>query len=224
MNESFVDTQGSGRAVPIHDAAGFAAMHEAGTLASATLDYITPFVTPGTSTGELDRLIDAFMRDHGGTPATLGYRGYPKSSCISINHVVNHGIPSDDRRLKSADIVNIDVTVILNGWFGDTSRMFICGGRTSVKAQKLVDITFDSMWAGIDAVRPGATLGDVGAAIQHVAESNRFSVVRDFVGHGVGRTFHDAPEVRHYGTAGEGAALGTGHDFHHRTDDQCRST
>jgi methionyl aminopeptidase len=150
------------------------------------------------------------MRDHGGVPATLGYRGYSKSSCISVNHVVNHGIPSDDKRLKEGDIANIDVTVILDGWYGDTSRMFELGERVPVKAAKLVEVTFEAMWAGIRAVRPGATLGDVGHAIQTVAEAQRFSVVRDFVGHGLGRVFHAPPEVKHYGRKGEGLELRPG--------------
>jgi methionyl aminopeptidase len=201
------------RGVPIHGAEGFAAMRRAGQLAAETLDYITPFVVPGVSTGELDNLIDAFMRRHGGIPATLGYKGYPKSCCISVNHVVNHGIPSDDKRLMAEDIANIDVTVVLDGWYGDTSRMYVVGGSTSIKRQKLVDVTFESMWAGIHAVRPGATLGDVGHAIQRVAEAARFSVVRDFVGHGVGLNFHEAPEVRHFGRPGEGMTLRPGMIF-----------
>ena len=201
---------GERRVVPIHGPEAFAAMRRAGELAAATLDHITPLVQPGVSTGELDRVIDRFMRAHGGVPATLGYKGYSKSCCISVNHVVNHGIPSDDKRLEAEDIANIDVTVILDGWYGDTSRMFVVGGRTSVKRQRLVDVTFEALWAGIRAVRPGATLGDVGHAIQHVAEAARFSVVRDFVGHGIGRTFHEAPEVRHFGKPGEGLVLQAG--------------
>ena len=165
------------------------------------------------STGELDRIIEAFMHEHGGVSATVGYRGYPKASCISVNHVVNHGIPSDDKKLLSGDILNVDVTVILDGWYGDTSRMYAVGDRVSVKAQKLMDVTFEAMWAGIHAVRPGATLGDVGHAIQVIAEGNRFSVVRDFVGHGVGRVFHDAPEVKHFGNPGEGLVLAPGMIF-----------
>ena len=210
MEKTVVDRSGTNRPVPIHDAAAFRAMHRAGKLAAETLDFITPMVVPGVSTGELDRLIDEFMRDHGGRPATLGYRDYPKSSCISVNHVVNHGIPSDEKRLNDGAIANIDATVILDGWFGDTSRMYLVGSRVPVKSRKLVDVTFEAMWAGIDAVRPGATLGDVGHAIQTVAEAARFSVVRDFVGHGIGRVFHDAPEVRHFGRPGEGLVLRPG--------------
>lgn len=205
-----LDKGGTGRLVPIHDEADFAAMRAAGQLAAMTLDHVTPLVQAGVSTGELDRVIEAFMREHGGVPATLGYRGYTKSSCISVNHVVNHGIPSDDKRLADGDILNIDVTVILAGYYGDTSRMFALGERVPVKGQRLIDVTYDAMWAGILAVRPGATLGDVGHAIQKVAEAARFSVVRDFVGHGIGRVFHDAPEVRHYGKPGEGLVLAPG--------------
>lgn len=205
-----LDKEGTKKPVPLHGPEAFAAMHRAGRLAAETLDHITAFVKPGVSTGELDRRIEAFMREHGGVPATLGYRGYPKSSCISVNHVVNHGIPSDDKRLKDGDIANIDVTVVLDGWYGDTSRMFLVGERVPVKAQRLVEVTFAAMWAGIDAVRPGATLGDVGHAIQSLAEAHRFSVVRDFVGHGLGRVFHDAPEVKHYGRRGEGLVLRPG--------------
>jgi methionyl aminopeptidase len=198
---------GAGRTVPIHGPEAFEAMRRAGRLAAMTLDHVTPHVRPGVSTAALDRIVEGFMRTHGGVPATLGYKGYPKSCCISVNHVVNHGIPSEDKILRAGDIANIDVTVILDGWYGDTSRMFVLGGRTSVKAQRLVDVTYAAMWAGIRAVRPGATLGDVGHAIQSVAEAARFAVVRDFVGHGLGRVFHDAPEVKHFGKPGEGLVL-----------------
>ncbi len=207
------DRDAANRKVPIHGPEGFAGMRAAGRLAALTLDHVTPFVRPGVSTGELDRIIDDFMRAHGGIAATLGYKGYPKSCCISINHVVNHGIPSDDKKLVAGDIANIDVTVILDGWHGDTSRMYVVGDRTTVKAQRLVDVTFEAMWAGIRAVRPGATLGDVGHAIQHVAEAARFSVVRDFVGHGLGRNFHEPPEVRHFGRPGDGLVLRPGMFF-----------
>jgi methionyl aminopeptidase len=205
-----LDQEGTKRPVPLHGPEAFSAMRRAGRLAAETLDYVTPHVTPGVSTGELDRLIAAFMREHGAAPATLGYRGYPKSCCISVNHVVNHGIPSDDKRLRDGDIANIDVTSVLDGWYGDSSRMFVLGDRAPVKALRLVDVTFEAMWAGIRVVRPGATLGDVGHAIQTIAEANRFSVVRDFVGHGLGRVFHDAPEVKHYGNPGEGLELRPG--------------
>ena len=205
-----LDKEGTKKPVPLHGPEAFAAMRRAGRLAAETLDFVTPFVVQGVSTGELDRRIEGFMRDHGAIPATLGYRGYPKSCCISVNHVVNHGIPSDDKRLRDGDIANIDVTCILDGWYGDTSRMYVIGDRVPVKAQKLIEITFEAMWAGIHVVRPGATLGDVGHAIQTIAERNRCSVVRDFVGHGLGRVFHDSPEVKHYGNPGEGLVLRPG--------------
>jgi methionyl aminopeptidase len=208
--QTHIDKAGTGRPVPIHDAQAFAAMRKAGELAARTLDFITPMVEVGISTGALDRAVDGFMRDHGGVPATLGYRGYTKSCCISVNHVVNHGIPSDDKRIADGDILNIDVTVILDGWYGDTSRMFAVGDKVPVKGLKLIDVTYEAMWAGIEAVRPGATLGDVGHAIQQVAEGARCSVVRDFVGHGLGQVFHDAPEVRHYGKPGQGLVLAPG--------------
>lgn len=212
--DPLVDRAGGNRAVPIHGPEAFAAMRRAGELAARTLDHVTPFVQIGTSTAELDRIIDRFIRDHGGVPATLGYKGYSKSCCTSVNHVVNHGIPSETEILRDGDILNIDVTVILDGWHGDTSRMFTLGDRVPVKGRLLVERTYEAMWAGINAVRPGATLGDVGAAIQAVAEERRngvaFSVVRDFVGHGLGRVFHDAPEVRHFGKRGEGLVLQPG--------------
>jgi len=213
--EPIIDVGGTGKPVPIHGPEAFEAMRRAGRLAAETLDFITPYVRPGISTGELDRLIDAFIRDHGAVPATLGYRGYPKSCCISVNHVVNHGIPSDDKILKEGDILNIDVTVILDGWYGDTSRMFYAGdpAKVPVKGRRLVEVTFEALWAGIHAVRPGATLGDVGHAIQKLAESHRFSVVREFVGHGIGRGFHQPPEVRHFGKPGTGLVLRPGMIF-----------
>jgi methionyl aminopeptidase len=194
--------------VPLHDGAAFTAMHRAGQLAASTLDMITPHVQPGVTTDELDRLCHDFIRDHGAVPAPLNYRGYPKSICISINHEVCHGIPSE-RRLVDGDILNIDVTVIFEGWYGDTSRMFFAG-VPPLKARRLCRVTFDALWHGIDVVRSGATLGDVGHAIQRHAESQRCSVVRDYCGHGIGRVFHDAPSVLHYGKPGEGLVLQPG--------------
>jgi len=204
MKRSPIDVGGTNRPVRLYRPEDFAGMHAAGRLAAATLDHITPLVRVGVSTGELDRRIEAFMREHGGVPATIGYRGYTKASCISVNHVVNHGIPSDDKKLVRGDMLNIDVTVLLDGWHGDTSRMFVAGGLEAipVKSRLLVDRTYEAMWAGIEAVRPGVPLGEVGRAIQAIAEASRagvrFSVVRDFVGHGTGREFHEPPEVRHY--------------------------
>ena len=194
--------------IPIHGPEGFAGMRRAGRLAAATLDFITAHVRPGITTDELDRLCDAFMRDHGAVPATLGYQGYTKSSCISRNHVVCHGIPGAER-LADGDIVNIDVTVILDGWYGDSSRMYLVG-QVGRAARRLVDVTYEAMMRGISAVRPGATLGDVGWAIQSFAESHGFSVVRDFCGHGIGRRFHEPPSVMHFGRPGQGVELREG--------------
>jgi len=197
--------------IPLHPPADFAGMRRAGRLAAETLDFVTPHVKPGVTTGELDRLCHGFILDHGATPAPLNYRGFPKSICTSINHVVCHGIPGD-RRLVDGDVLNIDVTVILDGWYGDTSRMFPVG-KVGVKARKLMDVTYEAMMRGIAVARPGATLGDIGHAIQSFAEANRFSVVRDFCGHGLGRVFHAPPSVLHYGRPGEGPALREGMFF-----------
>ena len=199
--------------VPLYDEEAFAGLRRAGQLAARTLDYITPHVQPGITTGRLDQLIDGYMRDHLAVPATLGYRGYPKSCCISVNHVVNHGIPSNEKWLQAGDIVNIDVTVILAGWFGDTSRMFLVGDNVSVRARRLVDITYDCMIAGIKEVAPGKYLGDIGAAIMEIAHHNRFSVVTEFCGHGIGRSFHHAPQVMHVGSRGTGVRLMPGMVF-----------
>jgi len=200
-----------GRQIKLHSAEAFDGMRRAGRLAAETLDFITPHVQAKVTTGRLDKICHDFIVDRGAIPAPLGYRGFPKSICTSINHVVCHGIPGD-KTLADGDIVNIDVTVILDGWHGDTSRMF-CIGKTGVKARRLVDITFEAMWRGIRVVRPGTTLGDIGHAIQSYAESERCSVVRDFCGHGLGQVFHDAPNVMHFGRPGEGLALREGMFF-----------
>ncbi|MCZ6720685.1 MAG: type I methionyl aminopeptidase [Proteobacteria bacterium] len=200
------------RAIKIHPPEDFEAMRRAGRLAAQTLDYITPKVQPGVTTDELDRLCHEFITAHGATSAPLGYRGFPKSICTSVNHVVCHGIPSD-KVLDKGDIMNIDVTVILDGWHGDTSRMFYLGPKIPMKARRLCEITYEAMTRGIEVVRPGATLGDIGHAIQSYAESRRCSVVRDFCGHGLGRVFHDAPNVLHYGEPGEGVELVEGMFF-----------
>jgi len=197
--------------IRIHGPEDFEGMRRAGRLAAATLDFITPYVQPGITTGELDRLLEQYIRDHGAVPAPLGYRGFPRANCISVNHVVCHGIPGD-KRLMNGDILNIDVTPILDGWYGDSSRMYLCGD-VSVKARKLVDVTYDALMIGIKAVKPGATLGDIGHAIQTYAESHRFSVVRDFCGHGLGRVFHEPPSVLHFGNPGTGAVLKEGMFF-----------
>ena len=194
-----------------------AAMRVAGRLASEVLDYIGPFVVAGVTTAELDRLCHDFMVNVQGTvPAPLnycppGYKPYPKSICTSINHQVCHGVPGD-RVLKSGDIVNIDITVIKDGFHGDTSRMFIVGD-TSIAARRLVNLTYEAMWHGIVKVRPGVRLGDIGHAIQTFAEGNGFSVVREFCGHGIGRRFHEEPQVLHYGKPGTLEALEPGMTF-----------
>jgi methionyl aminopeptidase len=206
------EADSQGRRVKLHEAADFAAMRRAGRVAAETLDFISPHIRPGITTGELDRLLDAFMREQGAPAATIGYRGYRHASCISVNHVVTHGIPDDGKRLVEGDIVNIDVTPKLDGWHGDSSRMYLVGA-VSVKARRLVDATYEAMMAAISAVRPGAMLGDVAAAVMAVAARERFSIVRDFTGHGVGRVFHDAPEVCHVGRAGTGLRLEPGMIF-----------
>jgi len=200
------------RRITIHTDADFQAMRRAGGLAAETLDYIAPYVTPGTTTEQLNRLCHDYIVRHGAIPAPLDYRGFPKSICTSVNHVVCHGIPNEKKRLQDGDILNIDVTVILEGWHGDTSRMFYLG-KPRLRAERLVDTTFEAMWRGIEAVRPGATLGDVGHAIQSHAEAQGFSVVRDFCGHGLGRVFHEAPSVLHFGDPGEGVVLREGMFF-----------
>ncbi len=197
--------------ITLHQPADFEFMRKAGQLAARVLDYIVPYTVDGVTTDTLDQLCETFIRDHGAIPAPLGYKGYPKSICTSINHVVCHGIPSD-RVLMDGDIVNIDVTVILDGWYGDTSRMYAIGD-VPVKAKKLMDVTYDAMMRGIAAVKPGAHLGDIGFAIQSYVEENRFSVVRDFCGHGLGKVFHAPPSVLHFGNPGEGDILKPGMFF-----------
>jgi methionyl aminopeptidase len=200
------------RRIKLHGPADFEGMRKAGRLAAEVLDFITPHVVPGVTTDTLDRLCHGFVVDHGGISAPLNYRGFPRSICTSVNHVVCHGIPGD-RKLEEGDIVNIDVTPILDGWHGDSSRMYFVGDKVPLKARKLVDVTYESMMRGIEVVKPGATLGDIGYAIQSYVEANRFSVVRDFCGHGVGRVFHDAPSVVHYGQPGQGVKLREGMFF-----------
>ena len=197
--------------ITIHDADGFEGMRRAGRLGAETLDLITPHVKPGVTTEELDQLCHDFIVSHGAIPAPLGYRGFPKSVCTSVNHVVCHGIPGR-KRLYSGDIINIDVTVIVDGWHGDTSRMFFVG-NVGVKGKRIVDITYDSMIKGMEVVRPGATFGDIGHAIQTYAESKHCTVVRDFCGHGLGRVFHAAPNVLHFGKPGQGPELKEGMFF-----------
>ena len=190
---------------------GFEGMRRAGRLAAECLDMIAPEVRPGVTTERLDDLIREFTFDHGGVPACLGYRGYEKTTCISLNHVVCHGIPGP-RALREGDILNIDHTVHLDGWHGDTSRMY-AAGEPGARARKLIDVTYEALTLGLKAIRPGARLGDLGHAIQAHVEKNRMSVVTDFCGHGVGRVFHDAPEVLHYGRPGTGDVLKEGMFF-----------
>ena len=184
-------------------------MRVAGRLAADVLDMIADYVKSGVTTGELDRICHDYITDvQGAIPAPLNYRGFPKSICTSVNHVVCHGIPGD-RRLKAGDAVNIDVTVIKDGFHGDTSRMFFAG-KPGIQAQRLAEVAFESMWLGIEELAPGKHLGDVGAAIQHHVEKNRFSVVREYCGHGIGRVFHEDPQVLHYGSPGTGMELRAG--------------
>ena len=198
-------------AIKLHGAVAFAGMHKAGRLAAETLDMLVPHMVPGVTTAEIDRLIYAFITANGGVPATLGYRGYAYSTCISINHVVCHGIPSE-KTLKAGDIVNVDVTPILDGWHGDTSRMYLIG-EVPLKARRLVEVTYECLMLGIEQALPGNTMGDVAHAIQRHAEKHRYGVVRDFCGHGLGRLFHDAPEVVHVGKPGTGPELKPGMIF-----------
>ncbi|MCA6225633.1 MAG: type I methionyl aminopeptidase [Phenylobacterium sp.] len=197
--------------IRLHGPEGFEGMRRAGRLAAECLDMLTPHVQPGVVTEDLDRLAREFILDHGGLPACLGYRGYRHTLCISVNHVVCHGIPSE-RTLREGDIANIDVTVVVDGWHGDTSRMYGVG-KVPARARRLVEVTYEALQRGIDAVRPGATTGDIGAAIQAWVESQRCSVVRDFCGHGLGKVFHDAPNILHYGQKGTGVALRPGMFF-----------
>ena len=197
--------------IRIYEAADYAGMHRAGALAARILDDIAPMIVPGVSTGEIDAEIERMVNDAGAVSATIGYTGYRHASCISVNHVVCHGIPGD-KRLKDGDILNVDVTVIVDGWFGDTSRMFVAG-KLSRKAERLIQVTHDALMKGIEAVKPGNTFGDIGFAIQAYVEAHRMSVVRDFCGHGLGRVFHAPPNVLHYGRRGTGAVLEPGMFF-----------
>jgi methionyl aminopeptidase len=204
-------------AITIHNTEGIAKMRIAGKLASEVLDYITPFVTHGVTTEKLDQLCHDYMINVQKTiPAPLnyapdGHTPYPKSICTSVNQQICHGVPGD-KVLKNGDIINIDITVIKDGYHGDTSRMYSVG-ETSIQAKRLCDITYQSMWIGIDKVKPDATLGDIGYAIQTFAEKNGYSVVREFCGHGIGTKFHEEPQVLHYGKPGAGLKLRAGMIF-----------
>ncbi len=207
-----VQREPSERGIKIHGAEGFEGMRKAGRLAAEVLDFITPHVVPGVTTDALDKLCHEFIVSHGAIPAPLNYRGFPRSICTSINHVVCHGIPGD-RRLMEGDIINLDITVILDGWHGDTSRMFLVGDKLPLKARRLVDLTYEAMMWGIAQVKPGVRTGAIGHAIQTLVEGQRFSVVRDFCGHGIGRIFHDAPSILHFGTPDDGPVLQPGMFF-----------
>ncbi|ABN77684.1 type I methionyl aminopeptidase [Cereibacter sphaeroides] len=197
--------------IRIYEPEDYAGMRRAGRAAAEILDLVGPLVVPGATTAEIDRFITDEIERRGVTSATIGYKGYQHASCISVNHVVCHGIPGT-KVLKDGDILNIDVTVIVDGWFGDTSRMYVAGtlGR---KAERLLEVTHDALMKGIEVVKPGATFGDIGAAIQTYVENNRMSVVRDFCGHGLGRVFHAPPNVLHYGRPGTGPVLEEGMIF-----------
>ena len=207
MNDGSLTREG----IRIHQPGDFAGMHKAGALAAQILDEVGALVQPGTTTGVIDDFIRNRVAETGATSATIGYRGYQHASCISVNHVVCHGIPGD-KVLKDGDILNIDVTVIVDGWYGDSSRMFVAG-TPSVKAKRLIQVTHDALMKGIEAVRPGATFGDIGWAIQEYAEGQRMSVVRDFCGHGLGRVFHAPPNVLHFGRPGKGPVIEEGMFF-----------
>lgn len=207
MDQSHITKEG----IRIHAREDFAGMHKAGAVASQILDEVGPLVQPGVTTGVLDDFITRRVQDLGVTSATIGYRGYEHASCISVNHVVCHGIPGD-KVLANGDILNIDVTVIVDGWYGDTSRMYVAG-KAPIKAKRLIQVTHDALMKGIEAVRPGATFGDIGAAIQGYAEGRGMSVVRDFCGHGLGRVFHAPPNVLHFGRPGKGPMLEEGMFF-----------
>jgi methionyl aminopeptidase len=197
--------------IRIYEPGDFAGMKEAGRVAATILDDIIPYITVGQTTGEIDRVITDMVSAHGAISATIGYKGYLHASCISVNHVVCHGIPGD-KRIKDGDILNIDVTVIVDGWFGDTSRMYVAGTLPR-KSERLIQVTHDSLFKGIEAVKPGNTFGDIGHAIQTYVEAHRMSVVKDFCGHGLGQVFHAPPNVLHYGRAGTGPVLEEGMFF-----------
>lgn len=197
--------------IKIHDAAAFEGMRRAGRLCAEALDMLAAEVRPGVTTAALDKLVFDFTVAHGAYPACLDYRGFTKSICTSLNHVVCHGIP-DDKPLRSGDILNIDVTVILDGWHGDSSRMYAVG-EIPRRAERLIEVTYEALMIGVAAVKPGATTGDIGAVIQDYAEAERCTIVREFCGHGIGRLFHDEPNILHYGRRGEGVVLKPGMFF-----------
>ena len=197
--------------IKLYSKSDFAAMRKAGALTAECLDEVAALIRPGVTTEDIDQFVYDFAMDHGALPATLGYRGYWKSSCTSINHVVCHGIPGQ-KPLREGDILNIDVTLIVDGWHGDSSRMYPVG-EVKRAAQRLMDVTYEAMMEGIKEIKPGAFTGNIGAAIQEYAERERCSIVRDFCGHGLGRLFHDEPNILHYGTRGDGVELRPGMIF-----------
>ncbi|MGZ5863683.1 MAG: type I methionyl aminopeptidase [Methyloceanibacter sp.] len=207
-NLEFARAQARDAKVKLHGADAFAGMAKAGQLVAQVLDLIVDEVRPGVTTDALDAFVFDFASSHGAVPAPLNYRGFPKSICTSLNHVVCHGIPGP-RPLREGDSLNVDVTLIVDGWHGDSSRMYGVG-KISRAAERLLDVTYNALMRGVAAVRPGATTGDIGAAIQAYAEGERCSVVRDFCGHGLGRVFHDRPNILHYGEPGEGLQLKPG--------------
>ena len=210
-NLEFARAQARDTKIKLHGPDAFAGMHKAGQLVAEALDLLVDEVKPGVTTEALDALVFDFAMDHGAVPAPLNYRGFPKSICTSLNHVVCHGIPGP-RVLKEGDVLNIDVTFIVDGWHGDSSRMYAVG-KISRAAERLLEVTYNALMRGVAAVRPGATTGDIGWAIQSFAEGERCTVVRDFCGHGLGRLFHDEPNILHYGRRGEGVALKPGMFF-----------
>ena len=197
--------------IVLHQESNFTKMRKAGALASQVLDQIEPFVKEGITTEELDKICHDYILANNAIPAPLNYKGFPKSICTSVNHVVCHGIPGK-KKLSDGDVLNIDITVILDGWHGDTSRMFSIG-KQSLKSKKLIEVTYNAMWEGIKQVKPGKTFGDIGYAIQKYAEDFGYSIVRDFCGHGIGEIFHTAPNVLHYGEAKTGTTLHEGMFF-----------
>ena len=211
MQDEILDTDYRTGQIKLHTAEDFEGMRRAGRLVAECLDMLVPYVVPGVVTDDLDRLAREFTLDNGGLPACLGYRGYTKTLCISPNHVVCHGIPGD-RTLREGDIVNIDHTVVVDGWYGDSSRMFGVG-EVAPRAKRLIEVTYEALARGLAAVKPGARTGDIGYAIQSYVESMRCSVVRDFCGHGLGRVFHDAPNILHFGQPGTGDFLRPGMFF-----------
>ncbi len=198
--------------IEIKDAAAIDKMRAVGALAGEQLEMIEEHIKPGVTTGELDRICHEYTLKQGAIPAPLNYRGFPKSICTSVNHVVCHGIPSDDKVLKNGDIINVDVTLIKDGYHGDTSKTFLVG-KTSVLAERLTKICQDCLYLGIKAVKPGGHLGDIGHAIQGYAQKERFSIVKEYCGHGIGTVFHDEPQVLHYGKRGTGPELKPGMTF-----------